>query len=111
MKKILFLVWITWLAPMYSQGENPAPTVTFRLKVGDKWRELSDFVAEAASSIKSEHAEFDQKAFRCNFWIDPASADKLISITFSRGIGQTGYRIYFSKDGKISGNWSGILRA
>lgn len=89
--------------------ETPRPAA-YRIKIEDKWAELSEITSRAIAHIKKQTPTFQEDDFRCNFWIDPESKDKLISITFTKGIGQMGYRIYFSRDGKITGTWSGIMQ-
>jgi hypothetical protein len=96
-------------------AESPAPVqeanshVAYRLKIDGKWVFFDEIVARAEEHIKANDAEFERKTFRCNFWVDPEATDRFMAITFVRGIGQPGHRVYFSRDGKVSGSWSGVM--
>jgi hypothetical protein len=111
--KPIFLILVFGFATVAAESVAPVQDensrVAYRVKIEGKWLSFDEIVARAEEHIKAKDAEFERKTFRCNFWVDPESNEKFMAITFARGIGQPGHRVYFSRDGKISGSWSGIM--
>lgn len=106
---MVFLVLLYALQPV-SYPFEPPDAQTIVVKLGAKWISFKDLNAKAVDHIRTKDPTFDLVKMKSSIWIDPESSEKRVLINYFEAGNKPAWNIYFSKDGQISGGFSGKAR-
>ena len=85
-----------------------------RIRIGeagkDKWLSTEDLDAMATAHVKEKDKEFKRDGLKATIWIDPSDGETTVHVVYSQGLGKPMWRVYFSREGKITKYFSGIAR-
>ena len=105
---VLFFIAVSLCSSVHG-GEAPSEKKTFLIKIANKWLTLDEIDKRATEYVQQKDKEFDRAKETMSIWVDPSSEGKTVLVFFGNGIGKKGWRVLFSRSGKVTEYTSNLM--